>query len=785
MKTLLLKCPPEPPGRLGVAAQVPRPRILVSRDVIPAAQSDDGSFSQRVLRPRTAQKAPAPAPPVEENPPPPKQGARSDGEPGSRDYVRRTDSVRGERIREPRDGGYDNARDRGRDRGGARDWDDGPRRDRDRGGGNRGRDRQPLDANGRRQRTLYDGRQSREPPPPPTYWEPLPVDPRMARSPRYQAVQQLVRVEEEGAYVGLVNGSPGLRPGRAAPAEDDPSGPGGSLEEEEEEGEGEGSTWRPRRESGGRGPREVPLDPRDQRLIKELVAGVTRLRRRLDYIVSNLSQQTPAEMESELRQVLRLGVFELTERRLAPHALNEHVQLAKVVSGPGAGSFVNGVLRSAARRLEAGTLPTPESRASADAGGDGAKAAGGSSSARDALRKLALQHSHPNWMVSRWLERFGREGAEALLRRNNEPPVYTVRINTMMQTPLTPGAGSSSSSSSAAAAAAASSHSDELLERLTAAGVVAEPSPLLPGEFIRIRSGLQKLLAEGFVSDGSLFVQDESAGLVVSLLDPQPGERLLDCCAAPGGKTLFAAARMRGRGSITALDVSAPRLGALRRAAERAGVGDMVTAHAADLRVWARQVRERAAWQAEMGPPDGSAATAAAAASTERGASPGDDLEWERVGAPRDRVRKPEALLYDKVLLDAPCTGTGVLAKRADLRWRRTPEQLQELTALQDELLDAAASLVAPGGVMVYSTCSIEEEEDQQRVRAFLERHPDFELESATGPPQATAAATRGGPSPGRPWVPPAVVSPEGFVATLPHVHDTDGAFAARLRRRR
>ncbi|EFJ42911.1 hypothetical protein VOLCADRAFT_42105, partial [Volvox carteri f. nagariensis] len=426
---------------------------------------------------------------------------------------------------------------------------------------------------------------------------------------------------------------------------------------------------------------------RDQRLVKELVAGVTRLRRRLDFVVANLTQQTPADMESGVRQVLRLGVYELTERRLAPYALNEHVQLAKVVSGPGAGSFVNGVLRSAARQVEAGTLPTPEVRP---------------------LRLLALQHSHPNWLVSRWLSRFGRQGTEALLRRNNMPPIYTVRVNTLR-------AGASV---------------ERLLGQLAAVGVEAEASPLMPTEFIRIRSGLQKLLAEGFVSDGSLVVQDESAGLVVSLLDPQPGERLLDCCAAPGGKTLFAAARMRGHGSITALDVSAPRLGALRRAAELAGVEDMVTTRAVDLRRRVRQPDTATMWQ------------------------------------------------YDKVLLDAPCTGTGVLAKRADLRWRRTPEQLYELVALQQELLEAAACLVAPGGVLVYSTCDIEEEEDQERVRTFLERHPEFEVE-----PAAAAAVPSGRRGFGASWVPPSVVTAEGFMATLPHVHDTDGAFAARLRR--
>ena len=244
-------------------------------------------------------------------------------------------------------------------------------------------------------------------------------------------------------------------------------------------------------------------------------------------------------------------------------------------------------------------------------------------------------------------------------------------------------------------------------------GVAWEPSAYLD-DFVRVRR-LQAVLRAGWVDAGLCAVQDESGGLVVRLLDPQPGETLVDACAAPGGKALYAAARMQDQGRLIAIDIHPGRL----RLAETAAVAQGITIlqpHALDLRNFAGH----------------------------------DDL--------------PQA---DRVLLDAPCSGLGVLAKRADLRWHRTAEEIEALTTLQDQLLDAAARLVRPGGLLVYSTCTIEPEENQQRVEAFLLRHPGFRLEPAKG------------------LVPEAVVTPEGYLATLPHRHHIDGAFGARLRRRR
>ncbi|PSQ87680.1 MAG: 16S rRNA (cytosine(967)-C(5))-methyltransferase RsmB [Bacteroidetes bacterium QS_3_64_15] len=408
-------------------------------------------------------------------------------------------------------------------------------------------------------------------------------------------------------------------------------------------------------------------DARTRRQARELVAGVTRQRRWLDFVLGEAYHGEYDSMEHRLRHILRLGLYELLFQSTPTHAaVDEYVELAKQELRPGAGNLVNGVLRTIDRDRE--HIPTPDTGEEAE--------------------DLAVRYSHPTWMVRRWLDRFGLDETTELLRANNRRPMYGVRVNPLRTS------------------------RDEVAHWLDAHDVVNIDSPYLD-DHLRLKR-LQTLIAEGLLDDGAVAVQDESAGLVVKLLDPQPGETLIDGCAAPGGKTMHAAARMKGQGTIYAVDRNEQRLKRVEEAAATHGVGDMVRAEAADLREWADQ-------------PD-----------------------------------PPQA---DRVLLDVPCTGLGVLAKRADLRWRRSPDDLEEMAALQDELLDAAALLVRPGGLLVYSTCSIEPEENEQRVDAFLARHDAF----------TTASVAE--------HVPDEMVSDAGHLATLPQRHRMDGAFAARLRR--
>ena len=424
---------------------------------------------------------------------------------------------------------------------------------------------------------------------------------------RIEAARRLVRIEEEGAYAGLVGD----------------------------------------RSLGGEA----------ERVATSLVAGVTRWKRWLDYLAATCYRGDYENLEPALRQVLRIGAFDLAVAGTAPHAaVHQAVEAARREIRPGAGKLANAVLRALDRKKP----------------WEGALTG-------DSVSALSVRWSHPDWLVERWVARFGVEDTRRLLAHNNAPPVYSIRV---------------------------SERRDAFLSFLDAEHVPWSRSPWLD-DFVRVER-LQPVVRGGWLREGAVAVQDESAGLVVRMLDPQPGETVVDACAAPGGKSRYAAERMGGDGRVVAIDVSEKRLGLLKRTPTQTPVETV----AADFREWA---------------------------SAHRGAA-------------------------DRVLVDAPCTGLGVLAGRADLRWKRTPQDFDDLIPLQASILDAAADVVRRGGVLVYSTCSIAPEENHGQARDFLARHPEFRLEAPEG-------------------LPAAVVDAEGFLATLPHRDGIDGAFGARFRR--
>lgn len=397
---------------------------------------------------------------------------------------------------------------------------------------------------------------------------------------------------------------------------------------------------------------------RDHRLVKEFVQGIMRQRRWLDFIIDNFYNGDLRKIETKLLWILRLGAYELLQLRTPSHAaINEAVELAKKEVRAGAGRLVNGILRSIDRNRDA--LPSPK--------------------AEPVVERLGITYSHPDWLVQRWMDRYG-DDIENLLEWNNKRPVYSLRINESKVT------------------------LDHFKNTLTKEGIEWEAGQYLD-EFIRVRQ-LQPILRGGYVKEGLCAVQDESAGLVVRLLDPQPGEFVVDACAAPGGKTLYCSTLMDGTGELLALDVQDERLDKLR----------MV----------------KAAYNAE----------------------------WISLAALDVRSAQIKTQV-DRLLLDVPCTGLGVLAKRADLRWKRKPEDLETITKIQAGLLTAASKWVKPGGYLVYSTCTIAPEENEQQIYSFLDQNPDWEIDPAPFKKD--------------------LVTKEGFLSTTPHTHQLDGAFAAKL----
>ncbi|KAJ0986877.1 hypothetical protein J5N97_005233 [Dioscorea zingiberensis] len=416
------------------------------------------------------------------------------------------------------------------------------------------------------------------------------------------------------------------------------------------------------------------LEDRDVRLVTDIVGGAVRWRRLLDHLILYLchDERKFRDMEPLLLQILRIGFFEILKLGMPPYAVvDENVRLAKVALRPGAGNMVNGILRKLVSLKETDSLPLPKVE------GDG----------RAQARALAVIYSHPVWMVRRWTNFLGQEEAIKLMNWNNGDPRFCLRVNA--------GRGYTRA---------------DLVKKLETLKVPHEPSPCMD-DFVRVQTGLQTVIRAGLLRDGVCSVQDESAGLVVSVVDPQPGETIIDCCAAPGGKTLFMASRLRGQGMVSAIDINKGRLRILKETSKLHNLDGVITAIHADLRLYSEKTN----------------------------------------------------LKFDKVLLDAPCSGLGVLSKRADLRWNRRLEDLEQLMVLQDELLHAASLLVKPGGILVYSTCSIDPEENEERIATFLHRHPEFAIDPVDQ------------------YVPPEFVTKEGYYLSNPVKHSIDGSFAARL----
>jgi 16S rRNA (cytosine967-C5)-methyltransferase len=409
--------------------------------------------------------------------------------------------------------------------------------------------------------------------------------------------------------------------------------------------------------------RNSELSSADKALLFEIVHGVVRWMGRLDWILNGFYKGQFSKAIPNLKNGLRVALYQIMFLDKIPDhaAVNEAVEFVKKLQGQKPADLTNAILRNIIRSKNAIRYPNPE---------------------EDLPGYIAAYYSHPSWMVKRYLERFGREATEKLLETNNERPQLTLKVNTLKTT------------------------TEEFKKLLHSVGLKYTSGKFLP-EFIRLYS-LSNITQWKYFQEGYFDIQDESAGLAVRLLGVKPGMRVLDLCAAPGGKTSYIAALMKNSGELVTLDKYESRIKILQKNITRQGFDNI-------------KILEE------------------------------DALQY------KDEVG------FDRVLADVPCSGTGTLSKKPDIKWKKDLLDVRKSAVLQQEFIEKAASLVKTGGALVYSTCSIEPEENIDIVRSFLDRHPEFILQNA------------------RDELSPQVVDENGCVQTYPHLHNTDGAFAAKL----
>lgn len=410
------------------------------------------------------------------------------------------------------------------------------------------------------------------------------------------------------------------------------------------------------------------LTPLDRGFLTELAYGVLRWREKLDWTIRTLSKIPFEKIEKETLNILRLGLYqiEFLTRTPVSAAVNESVELAKKNRGSGGGGFVNAILRSYLRKRKEMTYPDPTEKPDL---------------------YLSVFYSHPLWLVQRWIEELGVEETLKICEYNNRISPLTLRTNTLKIT------------------------REELVERFKEKGLKSflthfsqegieldDPPPV---------SGLP------YLDEGLFFIQDEASQLVTSVLDPQRGERILDACAAPGGKTTHIAQKMENYGEIYAIDLTKEKLSLIEENCQRLGV---------------KIVRPL---KGDVSYP----------------------ISFFKEG------------FFDRILADAPCSGFGTIRKNPDLKWRKKETDLKRLSTLQLRILHNLAPYLKKEGILVYSTCTVFQEENEQVVEHFLNDHPNFELQSI------------GNLFPKR--FDPHIKN--GYLKTFPPKDEMDGFFIARL----
>ncbi len=411
--------------------------------------------------------------------------------------------------------------------------------------------------------------------------------------------------------------------------------------------------------------KNAELSGADKALLFEIVHGVIRMLGRVDWILNGFYKGQFSKAIPNIKNALRVALYQIMFLDKVPDyaAVNEAVEFIKKAQGQKPADLTNAILRNIIRSKDAIRYPDPE---------------------EDLLAYFSAYYSHPAWLVKRWLNRYGKDFTEELLKSNNNKPHLIIRANTLVST------------------------KEEVKQLLDSVQLKYCDGKYIP-DFIKL-ANLSNIGDWEYFNKGYFSIQDESTGLPVYLLDVQPDMRVLDLCAAPGGKTGYISALMKNTGEIVAIDKYESRIKILKKNLSRLNANNVKFVEV-------------------------------------------DALEFE------DEEK------FDRILIDVPCSGLGTLTKKPDLKWKRELMDIKNLSDIQYKLLVKASELLKIGGSLVYSTCTIEPEENFEIIKKFLFEHPTYKLISPKGIVDDT------------------LIDENGCIQVYPHIHQIDGSFAAKITR--
>lgn len=410
---------------------------------------------------------------------------------------------------------------------------------------------------------------------------------------------------------------------------------------------------------------DTELSGKDKALLFEIVHGVIRWMLRLDWILTGFYKGQFSKAIPDVKNALRVALYQILFLDKIPEyaAINESVEFVKRLQGKKAADLTNAILRNILRNKDNIRFPDKDS---------------------DKISFLSSYYSHPVWLVKRWLKQFDEEFVIELMKSNNKRPKLHLRVNRLKTT------------------------SEELTDLLKSVEITFTKGRYFD-EYIELVN-MSNITDWEYFKKGYFNIQDEATGFSIKLLDVKPGDRVLDMCSAPGGKTSFLAAEMENKGEIIALDLHESRIKALEKNLARLGV---------------------------------------------------ENVKTEAV----DTLKFKTEEKFDKILADVPCSGSGTIPKKPDIKWKRSLSDFYEMPKTQFRILEKGASLLKTGGELVYSTCSIDKEENYGIIEKFLSKYSNFELVDASCKFDKN------------------IVNSNGCVEIFPHIHGVDGAFAAKIKK--